>query len=73
MSVDPPQTQSDVHSTIGGMPFARYRLREAASNSDYLKTFIALTVYTVCTMINYRNVPVNNFNKYLQCGTSGTE
>jgi hypothetical protein len=55
------------------MPFTRYRLREAASTSDYLKRFIALTVYTVRTRINYKIVPVTKLNKYLQYGTNGTE
>jgi hypothetical protein len=41
--------------------------------SVFLKRFIAHTVYTGCTRINYRIVPVNNLNKYLQYGTSGTE
>jgi len=27
----------------------------------------------VCTRINYKTVPVTNFNKYLYYGTSGTE
>jgi hypothetical protein len=63
LSLDPPQTQSDVHGTIGGMPFARYRLGEVASNCDHLKRFNALTVYTVCARIDYKIVPVTNFNK----------
>jgi len=37
------------------------------------KRFIAQTVYTVCTRINYKIVTVTNLNKYLQYGTSGTE
>jgi hypothetical protein len=41
--------------------------------SFFLKRFIVQTVYTVCTRINYTIVPVNNLNKYLQYGTSGTE
>ena len=39
----------------------------------FLKRFIAQTVRTVCTRINYKIVPVTNFNKYLHYGTSGTE
>jgi len=31
------------------------------------------SIYTVCTMINYKIVPVTNLNKYLHYGTSGTE
>ena len=34
---------------------------------------IAQTVYTVCTRINYKIVPVTNLNKYLHYGTSGAE
>ena len=37
------------------------------------KRFIAQAVYTVCARINYKNVPVTSLNKYLHCGTSGTE
>jgi hypothetical protein len=37
------------------------------------KILIALTVYTLCTRINYRIVPVTSLNKYLHYGTSGTE
>ena len=73
LSLDPPRNQSDVHSTIGGKPFARYRLREPASTSEYLNRFIAQTVHTVCTRIDYKIIPVTNFSKYLHCGTSGTE
>jgi len=39
----------------------------------FLKRFIAQTVYTVCTRINYTTVPVTNLNKYGHYGTSGTE
>jgi hypothetical protein len=39
----------------------------------FSKRFIAQAVYTVCTRINYRIVPVTNLNKYLEYGTSGTE
>ena len=35
--------------------------------------FITQTVYTECTRINYKIVPVINFNKYLHYGTSGNE
>jgi len=35
--------------------------------------FIPHTVYTMCTGINYKIVPVTSLNKYLQYGTSGTE
>ena len=34
----------------------------------FFKRFIAQTVYTVCTRISYRIVPVTNLNKYLHCG-----
>jgi len=40
---------------------------------DILYKFVAQTVYTVCKRINYKIVPVNNLNKYLRYGTSGTE
>ena len=33
----------------------------------------ATAVYTVCTRINYKTVPVTNFNKHLHYGTSGNE
>jgi len=39
----------------------------------FLKRSITQTVYTVCTRINYKIVPVTNLNKYLHYGTSGTE
>jgi len=39
----------------------------------FLKRFIVQRVYTVCTRINYKIVPVTNLSKYLQYGTSGTE
>jgi len=40
---------------------------------NFLKIFIAQSVYTVCTRINYKIVPVTNLYKYLHYGTSGTE
>jgi len=40
---------------------------------SFLEIFIAQTVYTVCTRINYKIVAVNSLNKYLHCGTSGNE
>ena len=39
----------------------------------FVKRFIAQRIYRVCTRINYKIVPVTNFNKYLQYGTSETE
>ena len=33
------------------------------------KRFISQTVYTLCTRINYKIVPVTNLNKYLHYGT----
>ena len=39
----------------------------------FLKRFIAQRVYTVCTRINYRIVPVTSLNKYWHYGTRGTE
>jgi hypothetical protein len=39
----------------------------------FFKRFIAQTVHTVCTMINYIIVPVTNLNKYLEYCASGTE
>ena len=38
-----------------------------------LKRFITQTVYTRCTRINYKIVPVTSFNKYLHYGTNGNE
>jgi len=38
----------------------------------FLKRFIAQNIYTVCTWIHYRIVPVANLNKYLHFGISGT-
>ena len=35
----------------------------------FVKIFIAQAVYTVCTRINYKIVPVTNFIKYLHPGT----
>ena len=43
------------------------------ANMFYLKIFIVQIVYTVCTRINYKIVPVTSFNKYLHYGTNGTE
>jgi len=40
---------------------------------NFFYSFIAHSVYTRCTKINYKIVPVTNFNKYLHCGTSGNE
>jgi len=37
------------------------------------RDFITQTVYTECTRISYKIVPVNNFSKYLHYGTSGNE
>ena len=42
-------------------------------NAFFLKRFITQTVYTRCTKINYKIVPVTNFNKYVLYGTSGNE
>jgi hypothetical protein len=39
----------------------------------FLKGFISHRVYTECTRINYKIIPVTNLNKYLQYGRSGTE
>ena len=39
----------------------------------FFKRFIAQTVETACTRINYIIVLVTNLNKYLQYGTSETE
>jgi len=44
-----------------------------SSMSISLKRFIGQTVYTMCTRIKYKIVPVTNLNKYLHYGTSGTE
>jgi len=41
--------------------------------SLFLWSFIAHSVYTRCTKINYKIVPETNFNKYLHYGTSGSE
>jgi len=40
---------------------------------SFLKRFIAQRLYTACTRINYKTVPVTNLNKYLHYGTSVTE
>jgi len=34
----------------------------------FLKRYIAQRVHTVCTRINYKFVPVTNWNKYLNYG-----
>ena len=39
----------------------------------FFKRFIAPRVYAVRTRINYKIVPLTSLNKYLHCGTSGTE
>jgi hypothetical protein len=39
----------------------------------FLKRFTARTVYTECTRINYRIVPVNILKKYLHYNVRGTE
>jgi len=39
----------------------------------FKKRFIAQTVHTGCTRINYKIFTVTNLNKYLHNGTSGTE
>ena len=39
----------------------------------FIKRFIAQTVYTVCTRINYEIVPVTSLNKYWHYATGGTE
>jgi hypothetical protein len=40
----------------------------AARTHFFLKIFIAQTVHTVCTRINYKTVPVASLNKYLHHG-----
>jgi len=37
----------------------------------FLKRFIRQTVYTRCTRMNYKIVPVTNSNRYVQYGASG--
>ena len=44
-----------------------------ACNETALPLSIAQTVYTVCIRMNYKIVPVHNFNIYLHCGISGNE
>jgi len=39
----------------------------------FLERFITHTVFTRCTRINYKIVPITNFNKYLHYGTNGNE
>jgi len=39
----------------------------------FLKRFIAQTVCAEFTRIIYKIVPATSWNKYLHCGTSGTE
>jgi len=43
---------------------------EWSYTSFFLKIFIAQTVYTVCTRLNYKIFPVTNLNKYFHYGTS---
>ena len=40
---------------------------------SFFLSFIAPSVYTGCTKINYKIAPVTNFNKYSHCGTCGNE
>jgi hypothetical protein len=40
---------------------------------NFVKIFISQRIYTVCTRINYKIVPVTKLNKYLHYGTSGTQ
>jgi len=37
----------------------------------FLKRFIRQTVYTRCTRMNYKIVPVTDSNRYVQYGASG--
>jgi hypothetical protein len=50
---------------------------EQTADSRYIdcffKRYTAQTVYTVCTRINYKIVPVTNLYKYFHYGTSVTE
>jgi len=39
----------------------------------FKKRFITQTLYTGCSRINYKIVPVTNFDKYLHYGTNGNE
>ena len=39
----------------------------------FFNRFVAQKVFTVCTRINYRIVPVTNFNKYLHYAASESE
>ena len=48
-------------------------LGAADSRVYFFKRDLLHRVYTVCTRINYKIVPVTNLNKYLHYGTSGTE
>jgi len=57
-----------------GKEFIKYfskHFRQIAS--IFLVTFITQPVYTRCTRINYKIVPVTNLNKYLNYGTNGSE
>jgi len=47
-------------------------IRCGESSSFFIMFYCAL-VYTRCTKINYKIVPVTNFNKHLHYGTSGNE
>ena len=42
-------------------------------DDNFLRGFIAQTLYTMCTRINCKILPVTNLAKYLHCGTNGTE
>jgi len=58
--------KSQALSSEGPGNFSKYRLTHPAfSLYIYIKIFIAHIVYTVCTRINYKIVPVTNLNKYL--------
>ena len=37
------------------------------------ESFIALKIYKMCAIINFKIVPVTNFNKYLHYGTRRAE
>ena len=40
---------------------------------NFLKKFIARSLYTACTGTNYKVVSLNNLNKYLHSDTSDME
>jgi len=49
--------------------YVMYRMRRQREFLFFFKRFISQTIYTVCTRIKYKIVPVTNLNKYLHYDT----